>query len=120
MKKIFMIKTIGMAAIGLAFALNAMADKRPNIIWIFSDDHSFQTIGAYGGRLQHLNPTPNLDKLAKEGMIFQRAYVGNSICAPSRNSNSTRSAPVTPLRGTRSSPSWFRSPTMPRSASSKP
>ncbi len=57
---------------------------RPNIVWIFSDDHSFQTIGAYGGRLQPLNPTPNIDRLAKEGMRFDRCYVSNSICAPSR------------------------------------
>lgn len=58
--------------------------KKPNIVWIFSDDHSYQTIGAYGGRLQSLNPTPNLDKLASEGMRFDKCYVENSICAPSR------------------------------------
>lgn len=60
------------------------ASVRPNIVWIFSDDHSYQTIGAYGGRFQTLNPTPNIDRLAKEGMRFDRCYVGNSICAPSR------------------------------------
>lgn len=60
------------------------AAERPNIVWIFSDDHSFQTIGAYGGPLQHLNPTPNIDRNARQGMRFDRAYVGNSICAPSR------------------------------------
>jgi arylsulfatase A-like enzyme len=58
--------------------------ERPNIVWIFSDDHSYQTIGAYGGRLKELNMSPNLDKIAAEGMRFERAYVGNSICAPSR------------------------------------
>ena len=62
----------------------AQAAERPNIVWIFSDDHSYQTIGAYGGRLQGLNPTPNIDRLAREGMRFDRCYVGNSICAPSR------------------------------------
>jgi arylsulfatase A-like enzyme len=62
----------------------AQAASRPNMVWIFSDDHSYQTIGAYGGRLQGLNPTPNLDKMARDGMRFDRAYVGNSICAPSR------------------------------------
>ena len=66
----------------LAYSLQA-AD-RPNIVWIFSDDHSYQTIGAYGGRLQSLDPTPNIDRLAREGMRFDRCYVGNSICAPSR------------------------------------
>jgi arylsulfatase A-like enzyme len=58
--------------------------KRPNIVWIFSDDHAYQAIGAYGGRLQGLNPTPNIDRLARSGMRFDRFYVGNSICAPSR------------------------------------
>ena len=70
---IFFVLTLGLTA----------ADK-PNIIWIFSDDHSYQTIGAYGGRLAHLNNSPNIDSLAKEGMIFNRCYVGNSICAPAR------------------------------------
>jgi arylsulfatase A-like enzyme len=60
------------------------AGARPNILWLFSDDHAIQAIGAYGGRFEALNPTPNLDQLAREGMIFDRAYVGNSICAPSR------------------------------------
>jgi arylsulfatase A-like enzyme len=73
------------------FVFNAVAGRpirqaqgRPNIVWIFSDDHSYQTIGAYGGRLASLDPSPNIDRLAKEGMRFDRAYVGNSICAPSR------------------------------------
>lgn len=63
---------------------NTQEKSKPNIIWIFSDDHSYQTIGAYGGRLQELNPTPNIDRLAAEGMRFDRCYVENSICAPSR------------------------------------
>jgi arylsulfatase A-like enzyme len=62
----------------------AAEQARPNILWIFSDDHAAQAVGAYGGRLQPLNLTPNLDRLAAEGMVFERAYVGNSICAPSR------------------------------------
>lgn len=66
----------------LSYGLQAA--ERPNIVWVFSDDHSYQTIGAYGGRLQSLNPTPNIDRLAKDGMRFDRCYVGNSICAPSR------------------------------------
>ncbi|MGE4489253.1 MAG: sulfatase [Kiritimatiellales bacterium] len=56
----------------------------PNIVWIFSDDHAYQAIGAYGGRLQALNPTPNIDRIANEGMRFDRCYVANSICGPSR------------------------------------
>jgi len=58
--------------------------SRPNIVWIFSDDHAYQAIGAYGGRFADENLTPNIDSIAKEGMLFRRAYVGNSICAPSR------------------------------------
>ncbi|MEA2069197.1 MAG: sulfatase, partial [Verrucomicrobiota bacterium] len=78
-----LMKGIVVAAVGLVLAGGAVAE-RPNIVWIFSDDHSYQTIGAYGGRLQPLNPSPNIDRLAREGMRFDRAYVGNSICAPSR------------------------------------
>jgi arylsulfatase A-like enzyme len=57
---------------------------RPNIIFIFTDDHASQAIGAYGGRLASLDPTPNIDRLAAEGMMFRSAFVTNSICAPSR------------------------------------
>lgn len=55
--------------------------KRPNIIFIMSDDHAYQAISAYGSTL---NQTPNIDRLAKEGMIFTNATVTNSISAPSR------------------------------------
>ncbi|MGA1465728.1 MAG: sulfatase-like hydrolase/transferase, partial [Balneolaceae bacterium] len=65
--------------------LSTQADEtRPNILWLFSDDHAYQAIGAYGGRLQPSNLTPNLDSIAREGMRFDKCYVGNSICAPSR------------------------------------
>lgn len=56
----------------------------PNILWIFTDDHATQALGAYGGRFESLNLTPNLDRIAEEGILFERAYVANSICAPSR------------------------------------
>ena len=68
----------------LTISLSLSAQDKPNIVWLFSDDHSFQTIGAYGGRLASLNNSPNIDSLAKDGMIFNRCYVGNSICAPAR------------------------------------
>ena len=58
--------------------------QRMNIIHIMSDDHSYQTISAYGGPLAALAPTPNIDRLASQGMLFTRAYVENSISAPSR------------------------------------
>ncbi|QCX40292.1 sulfatase [Aureibaculum algae] len=60
------------------------AQKRPNIIYIMTDDHATTAIGAYQGRLAGLNPSPNIDKLASEGMLFNNCYVTNSICSPSR------------------------------------
>ncbi len=56
----------------------------PNIVFIFSDDHAYQALSAYGGMLKDLAPTPNLDKLADAGMRFNRCLVTNSICGPSR------------------------------------
>ncbi|QZE13710.1 sulfatase [Halosquirtibacter laminarini] len=55
--------------------------KQPNIIFIMSDDHGYQAISAYG---HHLNHTPNIDRIANEGVLFTHGYVNNSICAPSR------------------------------------
>ncbi|MFP6675647.1 MAG: sulfatase-like hydrolase/transferase, partial [Pirellulaceae bacterium] len=75
---------LSVMAIFVCSASVLVAAEKPNIVWIFSDDHSYQTIGAYGGRLASLNPSPNIDRLAREGMRFDRAYVGNSICGPSR------------------------------------
>ena len=56
-------------------------DRRPNIVYIMSDDHAYHAISAYG---YGLNSTPNIDRLAKEGAIFTNACVTNSLCAPSR------------------------------------
>ncbi|WP_035141362.1 sulfatase family protein [Flavobacterium daejeonense] len=58
--------------------------KRPNIVFIISDDHAYQAISAYGGRLAKVAPTPNIDRIAKEGMLFNNCLVTNSICGPSR------------------------------------
>jgi arylsulfatase A-like enzyme len=57
---------------------------RPNILFIFTDDHAPHAIGAYGGRLQSLNPTPTIDRLAAEGMLFRNSFCTNSVCGPSR------------------------------------
>lgn len=54
---------------------------KPNILFIMSDDHAYQAISAYS---DHLIETPNIDRVAKEGMLFTNACVTNSICAPSR------------------------------------
>lgn len=59
-------------------------ESKMNIVYIMTDDHSYQTISAYGGPLGKLAPTPNLDRLAAKGMLFQRAFVENSLSTPSR------------------------------------
>jgi hypothetical protein len=61
------------------------AQERPNILFIFSDDHALRTISAYAGE-GAINRTPNIDRLAAEGAIFMRSFCGNSICQPSRAS----------------------------------
>lgn len=58
-----------------------VAKERPNILFIMSDDHAYQAISAYS---DHLIQTPNIDRIAKEGLLFTNACVTNSICAPSR------------------------------------
>lgn len=64
-----------------AFAAKASPQKKPNILFIFTDDHAYQAVSAYGSRI---NKTPNIDRIANEGMIFENSFVTNSICAPSR------------------------------------
>jgi arylsulfatase A-like enzyme len=63
-----------------AVAGNAQT-KKPNIIVIMSDDHAYQAISAYGSKLIQ---TPNIDRIAKEGMLMKEAAVTNSVCSPSR------------------------------------
>ena len=62
----------------------ASAADRPNILYIMSDDHAAHAISAYGSRLAKGAPTPNIDRLAKEGALFRNAFCTNSICSPSR------------------------------------
>lgn len=59
------------------------ASSRPNIIFIMTDDHAAQAISSYGSKM---NQTPNIDRLAKEGMRFENFFCTNSICTPSRAS----------------------------------
>ena len=65
----------------LASAASAASAGRPNILFIFSDDHARHAIGAYGSKV---NQTPHLDRLAREGTRFEHCFVTNSICTPSR------------------------------------
>jgi arylsulfatase A-like enzyme len=55
--------------------------QRPNIIFVFTDDHCIQAMSCYGS---NRNKTPNMDRLAREGMLFRNCFVTNSICGPSR------------------------------------
>ncbi|MEI7737028.1 MAG: sulfatase-like hydrolase/transferase, partial [Ferruginibacter sp.] len=62
--------------ITFSVSITAQNNKRPNIIYMMSDDHGYQAISAYGYGLNH---TPNIDQLANQGMLFTRAFVTNSI-----------------------------------------
>ncbi|MBZ0255542.1 sulfatase-like hydrolase/transferase, partial [bacterium] len=55
--------------------------KRPNIVFIFTDDHAAHAISAYGSLVNH---TPNIDRIANEGVRFDNCFCTNSLCAPSR------------------------------------
>ncbi len=76
-------------------AVEIPSEKKPNIIYIMSDDHTSQAFGIYGSRLANLNVTPTLDKIAREGVIFDNCFVNNSICTPSRASIITGQYPQT-------------------------
>src|SRR3982751_1410786 len=84
----YIFKSCNRTASVLAFSLLAfytgLAQQKPqppNILIIFSDDHAYQAISAYGSKLMQ---TPNIDRIAKQGAIFQNVFVTNSLCAPSR------------------------------------
>ena len=66
--------------------VNRLGGEKPNILFIMSDDHTAQAIGAYATILQDLDPTPTIDSLAREGIVFENAFCTNSICTPSRAS----------------------------------
>lgn len=83
-----MMKTVSrISLLLLTFSYTAVAYaqpetlQRPNIIFMMADDHAYQALSAYSDKLIQ---TPNIDRLAKEGMLFTNASVTNSICAPSR------------------------------------
>ncbi len=67
-----------LAALG---SVATASESRPNIVFIFSDDHATQAIGAYGSTI---NQTPNIDRIANEGAVFLNSFCANSICGPSR------------------------------------
>ncbi|QQL44642.1 sulfatase family protein [Sulfuriroseicoccus oceanibius] len=63
---------------------SAFAADRPNILFIFSDDHALNAISSYGGPLKDVAPTPQIDRIANEGALFVNSFCANSICGPSR------------------------------------
>ncbi len=72
--------SLGLSALTLS-GCQKPEPPRPNILFIMSDDHAYQAVSAYGHGLNH---TPNIDRLAEEGILFNRAFCTNSISAPSR------------------------------------
>src|SRR2546425_5028563 len=74
------------AMLGLLLLAGASANAagpkgRPNILFIMSDDHAAHAMSCYGSVV---NQTPNLDRIAREGVRFERCFAVNSICSPSR------------------------------------
>ena len=66
--------------------------SRLNILWICTDSQRFDTLGCYGNQFVH---SPNIDRLASEGVLFERAYCQNPLCQPSRACFLTGRYPVT-------------------------
>lgn len=89
-------KTVHLWLFTICFSMALCAQKKkPNIIYIMADDHAANAIGAYESRLSALNITPNLDKLANQGLRFNNVFCNNSICTPSRASIITGQYPQT-------------------------
>lgn len=82
---------VGLSAASSSLALplircSGRGKKRPNILYIMSDDHSSQAWGCYQSRLQPYTPTENIDRLRSQGALLQNCFCTNSICVPSRAS----------------------------------
>jgi len=91
LKQSFMLKIIGICATSLVFPfisckrqLSHSDTRPPNILFIMSDDHAVNAISCYGSRLSGIVPTPNIDRIAREGMRLENCFCTNSICVPSR------------------------------------
>lgn len=76
-----MLVVLKLLLLTLFYPVLSAADEPPNIIFILSDDHATKAVSAYGDSLV---ATPNIDRIATNGVRFDRAYVGNAICGPSR------------------------------------
>ena len=76
--------TIALVGCKISKKLEAENNKKPNILFIMSDDHTTNAISAYGSILANIAPTPNIDRLASEGVLMDNVFCTNSICTPSR------------------------------------
>lgn len=72
---------IGLAAFIVAHSDRLIAAEKPNILFIFTDDHAAHAMSCYGSKI---NQTPNLDRIANGGMLFRNCFCTNSVCGPSR------------------------------------
>ncbi|MGH7943882.1 MAG: sulfatase-like hydrolase/transferase, partial [Opitutaceae bacterium] len=79
MKSIHLFLLLALSGAGQVFAA---ASSRPNLIWIMADDLGYGDLGCYG---QKIIKTPNLDRMAREGLRFPQFYAGATVCAPSRS-----------------------------------
>jgi arylsulfatase A-like enzyme len=76
-----LLSTLGALALPFFGVLAARAADRPNVLFIMTDDHAAHAMSCYGS---NQNQTPNMDRIAREGMRFTNCFVTNSICTPSR------------------------------------
>ncbi len=84
MKRRAFLKTLATASASLTLSLSASGaygKRKPNIIYLLADDLGYNELGCYG---QKYIRTPNIDRIAREGMKFTQHYAGNAVCAPSR------------------------------------
>ena len=82
MQRSFLLLFLFLTLISCEKTTNQEAENiRPNILFIMTDDHAVRALSCYDGSI---NQTPNLDRIADEGVIFRNSFVSNSICAPSR------------------------------------
>lgn len=85
-KLALLLAATAMTALCILSCQKAKKETVPNIIYIMSDDHAAHAISAYRGIYSKVAPTPNIDRLAKEGALFTNTFCTNSICGPSRAS----------------------------------
>lgn len=84
-KKVTIVLTCSLFMVNAITKVSSQNSKqKPNIIYIMADDLTIQAISAYGGIYKDIAPTPNIDRLAKEGMRFEDVLCTNAICGPSR------------------------------------